>query len=86
MESLLATENSKFKTEHETYKANLQMWLTEGLAGHYVVIRATEVLGTFASADEAFKAGFEKFGENNFFLSSIVPSDATNVSFLGLAV
>jgi hypothetical protein len=80
------SETSKFKVEREVYKVNLQMWLTEGLAGHFVVIKGDEIIGTFSSADSAFLAGVEKCGENNFFMSSILPTDATNVSFIGLAV
>ena len=82
----MTTAKTKFDTEHRTFKKGREMWLTEGLAGQYVVIHGEEILGFYKNPSEAFASGIQKFGVDNFFMSSILPDDATNVSFFGLAV
>jgi len=82
----VTTAIKKFDTEHRIFKKNREMWLTEGLAGQYVVIHDEEILGFYKNPSEAFASGIQKFGVDNFFMSSILPNDSTNISFFGLAV
>jgi len=79
-------ESSKFTVEQEIFKKNREKWLTEGRVGQYVVIKNSEISGFYKSSSDAFNLGVEKYGINSFFMSSILPEDATNISFFGLAV
>lgn len=78
--------NRKFAKEHTIFNRDREKWLTEGRAGQYVVIKGDEVLGFYVDSGAAFQAGLDRFGAGNFFMSSILPSDATNISFFGIAV
>ena len=73
-----------FEQENELYKQNLQKWLTEGLAGQFVVIKGADIVGIFPNGSDAFQAGITAYGLDNFFMNQILPTDAVNIVLVGL--
>jgi len=78
--------NSLFQTEQNTYNSNLEKWIADGKMGQYVLIKGTEVVGIFKDSRDAFSTGLSRFGLNKFFMSSIMPTDTTNITFMGVAI
>ena len=75
-----------FEKENQLFKNEMQKWLAEKKAGHFVVIKDAEVLGFYKNSSAAFSAGVKKYGIGEFFMARILPTDSTNISFLGLAI
>ena len=76
----------KFEKESKIFESSLPVWLEEGRAGLFVVIKDDNVIGFFQDPNTAFKKGIELFGIGQFFMAQVMPADSVNVSFFGLAV
>ena len=72
--------------ERKVFEEHLDAWLVAGKVGQTVVIKGETVVGFFPSAEVAFEAAVKTYGEIPFFMSSILPRDATNTTFLGRAI
>ena len=42
--------------------------------GHFVLIKDDQVYGTFEAVNDALKFGYEKFGNQSFFVKQILPA------------
>lgn len=73
-----------FETEWSTYLAHKPELLKD--EGRYVVIRADEILGTFATTGEAFEAAIHKYGTAPFFMHRIakVEPETFTPPFVGM--
>ena len=77
----------EFKKELETYNKNKERLLADKLEGQYVLIHDEDILGIFASADDAYKEGLEKLGNAPMFIKRIQkdePPDAAPALMFGL--
>jgi hypothetical protein len=61
---MMALEN-----ELKTYDANVSKWTDQ--AGKYVLIHGEEVVDFFAAYEDAIKAGYQKFGLDQFLVKQI---------------
>jgi hypothetical protein len=75
-----------FSAELSVYESHRDEWISGGRVGEYVVIHGKHVAGFFSSADDAFKFGCETYGLERFFMSSILPRDAVNLTRFGRVV
>lgn len=75
-----------FEKENQVFKDQIQKWLTKKKAGKFVVINGSEVLGFYDDSSSAFTEGAKKFGLGQFFMSCVLPTDSTNITFLGVAI
>ena len=57
--------------EWNTYRREIGRWLAEGLAGRHVLIKGEEVIGMYATSEEATEAGFQRFLLQPFFVHPI---------------
>jgi hypothetical protein len=73
---------SKMKKEFEVYQNNLEAWRQSEM-GKFVLIKNADVIGFFATLEEAMKKGFEMYGTQDFFVKQILPSDSVHISFFG---
>jgi len=64
------------ETELKTYEAQKKSLLAQ--EGKFVVIHGTEILGTYASYEDALKAGYEKYKLEPFLVKKIQAVDAVN--------
>ena len=64
------------ETELKTYEAQKESLLAH--EGKFVVIHGTEILGTYASYEDALKAGYENYKLNPFLVKKIQAVDAVN--------
>ena len=56
--------------ESRTYDANVAQW-SEAHAGEFVLIRDTEVVGFYATYEQALTEGYSRFGVAPFFVKEI---------------
>ena len=78
---------AQFDTEVATYAANKVRLLADGLEGQFVLIRGSGVVGIYATADLAYRAGLEKFGNVPMFIKPLTKEEITQSSpalFLGV--
>jgi hypothetical protein len=47
--------------EWNTYRREVGRWLAEGLEGRHVLIKGTEIVGIYASSEEAEEAGLKRY-------------------------
>lgn len=55
--------------ELQTYEANVGNWTEQ--AGKFVLIRGEEVVDFFAAYEDAIKAGYQKFGLDQFLVKQV---------------
>lgn len=60
--------------EQAVYEANLAQWLSD-YEGEYILIKGNEVDGFYESRDDAFSAGYLRFGIGPLFVKRISPSE-----------
>lgn len=70
----------KLKQEYETYQAHKEELLAKH-EGQFVLIRENEIVGVFASYDDALKAGLNKFGNVPFLVKKIERDEKINFFF-----
>ncbi len=56
------------------FEANRTRWLTEH-AGKFVLIKGSELVGAFDTPENAYTAGLEHFGNTEFLIKQVLPSD-----------
>jgi hypothetical protein len=54
--------------ELETYEQQLAGWLASGKEGRWVVIHGSDVLGFYATLDDAASAAYKHFGLSELFM------------------
>jgi hypothetical protein len=47
--------------EWNTYRREVGRWLAEGLEGRHVLIKGDQIIGTYATSDEALEEGYKRF-------------------------
>ena len=57
--------------ELEAYRRELPGLLAQGHQGKYVLIRGQQVIGLWATEDEAYKTGREQFGLTPFMVRKV---------------
>jgi hypothetical protein len=57
--------------ELETHRRELPGLLSQGHEGKYVLIRGPQVIGLWATEDEAYKTGRERFGLTPFMVRKV---------------
>jgi hypothetical protein len=65
---------ASLRREQAVYEAHLPGWLREHEAEH-VLIRGDEVVGFFATRDEALAAGYARFGVVPLFVKQVAASE-----------
>ena len=60
--------------EQEFFDANRKEWLTKH-PGKFALIKSAELVGTFDTAENAYVAGVERFGNVPFLIKQIVERD-----------
>lgn len=71
------------ESERKVFDQNIDSW-RQSHKDQFVVIKDSQVIGFFSSLQEAFDAGSEQFGLDDFLLEQIVDRNSVNVTFLGL--
>jgi hypothetical protein len=74
--------NEPLAREAQVFAERVEDWRQTQL-GKYVVIKGDDVVGFYASLEQAFRVGTEKFGLEPFLVRQIVPTDVVNVSLYG---
>lgn len=64
-----------FREESAEFESRRSAWLAEGKEGRWVVIRGRDVLGLFATAGAAWRAGIDACGGPGFMLRRITRED-----------
>lgn len=62
------------RREQAVYRAHLRRWLGEH-EGEYVLIKGDEVMGFFATRDEALAAGYARFGVVPLFVKQVAAAE-----------
>ena len=75
----------ELEKERQIYLEHLDGWRQTHL-GEFVLIKHPEVVGFFATVQEAFGKGAERFGLEPFLVQQIAPKDTVHVSFYGARV
>ncbi|MBI5243686.1 MAG: hypothetical protein HY922_08400 [Elusimicrobia bacterium] len=78
---------AEFEREQETYAQNKQRLLDDGLEGQFILVKDAQILGVFASQDEAYKTGLERLGNVPMFIKRIQkddPPDSAPALMIGL--
>jgi hypothetical protein len=57
--------------EWSTYRRLVGRWLAEGREGRHVLIKGAEIIGIFATSDEATAAGLQRFLLQPFYVHPI---------------
>jgi hypothetical protein len=60
--------------EQAVYEANMHRWLHEH-EREYVLVKGVEVIGIFATRDEALDAGYARFGVVPLFVKEVMASE-----------
>ena len=60
--------------ESRTYQAGAEQWAEEH-AGEFVLIRGTEVVGFYATNEQALTEGYKRFGIVPFFVKQVSRSE-----------
>lgn len=68
--------------EAEVFANHIDEW-RESHLGQVVLIKGDDVVGFYASLEQAFQEGTSRFGLEPFLVRQIVPIDVLNVSFYG---
>ena len=63
---------SPIETEWNVYRRELPRLLAEGQEGRWVLIKGEQIVGLFASRDEAVQAGYRCFGVVHLLAQQIV--------------
>jgi hypothetical protein len=71
-------EKNPLQTELNFYEKNKQEYL-KLYNGQFVLIKGEQLIGTFTTDAEAYRAGLEKFGNEPFLIKQVLP-DGTKVS------
>jgi dihydrofolate reductase len=73
-EYVRATKNKEiFTKEIKIYNKNKKD-LLEKYKDKFIVIKSDEILASFSTQEEAYRAGLEKFGEKSFFIKQVMNS------------
>ena len=72
------------ETELQFFKQHKDEWLRL-YKDHFALIRGRELVGTFTSDEEAFKAGVKRFGNVSFLIKKIAEKEEI-IQFPALAV
>ena len=56
------------------FEANRTRWLSE-YADKFVLIKGTELVGTFDTAENAYTAGLERFGNTVFLIKQVLSEE-----------
>jgi hypothetical protein len=57
--------------EWNTYRRQIGRWLAEGLEGRHVLIKGEEIIGIYATSEEATEEGFKHYLLQPFFVHPI---------------
>jgi hypothetical protein len=57
--------------EWNTYRREIARWLAEGLEGRHVLIKGEEIIGIYATSEEATQEGFKRYLLQPFFVHPI---------------
>jgi hypothetical protein len=68
--------------EFKEFQKNILEWRKDHL-GEFVLIKGKDVVGFYASLQDAFAKGSSLYGLEPFFIKQIVPGDSVNVSLMG---
>jgi hypothetical protein len=68
---------SSLEQEIATYNRHLPELL--GQQGKFVLIKRTEIAGTFDSYQDALTAGYQRFKLDSFLVKQITPAERTNI-------
>lgn len=63
------------RRERRTFKRERARLLAEGHAGKWVVIKGKELVGIYADMQEALRAGYDRFGLEQFMVKEIAEKD-----------
>lgn len=72
--SVMSTPSSPLANELAYFNAHRSEWLAH-YAGKFALIRGEELVGTFSSFPEAYSAGVDRFGSDQFLVRQIVAND-----------
>lgn len=75
----------QLQKEYETYKTNLDSLFAKH-PSEFVLIKESEIVGTFVSYEDALKIGLEKFGNTPFLIKQIEREEDVHFFFHGVAV
>jgi hypothetical protein len=65
---------ASLRREQAVYEARLPRWLREH-EGEHVLVKDDEVIGFFATRDEALAAGYSRFGVVPLFVKQVAASE-----------
>ncbi len=77
-------DKSILQTELDFYDKHKQEYLNL-YKGQFVLIKGEQLVGTFTTDEEAYKAGIEQFGNQPFLIKQVL-EDGTKVSYPALTV
>ncbi len=77
-------QKTTLQTELHFYEKNKQEYL-KLYKGQFVLIKEEQLIGTFTTDAEAYKAGLEQFGNQPFLIKQVLEDD-TKVSYPALTV
>ena len=70
----------QYELEVSTYQSNKARLLADGLAGQFILLKGSDIIGIYSDADRAYKAGLEKFGNVPMFIKQITKDEPTQSS------
>jgi hypothetical protein len=65
---------ASLRREQAVYQAHLRRWL-RGHEGEHVLVKGDEVVGFFATRDEALAAGYARFGVVPLFVKQVAAAE-----------
>lgn len=71
--------------ELKTYEREKEKLLSEA-GGKFVLIKESEILGVFASQEDALAEGYKKFGNEEFLVKEVIEIEPVNFFSRPLAI
>lgn len=69
------------------YFESIRSELLESSKGQFALIKGKDLIGTFKSEAEAYRAGIEKYGNVPFLIKEIIPEDSIDfIPVLSIAI
>jgi hypothetical protein len=73
------------KSENTLFEKHINEWRISHM-GAFVLIKSQDLIGFFATLDEAFNEGLKRFGVADFLVEQIKPIESVNVTFYGRVI
>lgn len=70
------TTQNVLAEEMKYFEANKQEWLNS-YRGQFVLVKGSELIGTFTTQEEAYKKGVEKFNNEPFLIKQVIEQETT---------